>query len=155
MQVWNVLHAARWKYRTQKLPKICHLGTIAQLCRAICSQLRHLSTIGKNLLNSNISSTCPHNVANFGPLAAEIVLLVWGTLANFSRFHVLASLLQWRHSTEANQTLHDVWPSPALARYLYTFSGALAPGQPSCWALAHILVFVSEQQVCNKAQVNV
>jgi len=26
-----------------------HLGTIAQLCRAISSQLRHVSTIGKKL----------------------------------------------------------------------------------------------------------
>jgi len=26
----------------------------------------------KNLSNSNISSTCPHNMANFGRLAAEI-----------------------------------------------------------------------------------
>jgi len=36
-----------------------HLGTIAPLCRAISSQLRHISTIGKNLLSSNISFTCP------------------------------------------------------------------------------------------------
>jgi len=28
-----------------------HLRTIAQLCRAIPSQVRHVSTIGKNLLN--------------------------------------------------------------------------------------------------------
>ena len=28
-------------------PKSRHLGTIAQLCRAISSQLRHVSTIGK------------------------------------------------------------------------------------------------------------
>ena len=48
----------------------------------------------KNLLNSNISSTCPHNVVNVGPLAAEIGLPVWGTPANFSGFRVLASLLQ-------------------------------------------------------------
>jgi len=27
--------------------KTRHLGTIAQLCRAISSQLRHVSTIGK------------------------------------------------------------------------------------------------------------
>ena len=47
MQVWNVLHAARWKCRTQKSPKICHLGTIAQLCRAMSSQLRHVLTIEK------------------------------------------------------------------------------------------------------------
>jgi len=39
----------------KKSPKIHHLGTIAQLCRAISSQLRHVSTIGKNLLNSNTS----------------------------------------------------------------------------------------------------
>ena len=41
-----------------------HLGTIAQLCRAISSQLRHVSTIGKKLLSSNISSTCSHNMVN-------------------------------------------------------------------------------------------
>jgi len=70
MQVWNVLHAARWKYRTQKSPKIRHLGTIAQLCRAVYSQIRHVSTMRKNLLNSNISSTCPHSMVNFGPLTA-------------------------------------------------------------------------------------
>ena len=33
----------------------------------------------KNLLNINVSPTCPHNMVNFGPLAAEIVSLVWGT----------------------------------------------------------------------------
>jgi len=49
-----------------------HLGTIAQHCRAIFSQLRRISTIGKKLLSINISSTCPHNMVNFGPLAAEI-----------------------------------------------------------------------------------
>jgi len=41
----------------KKMPTICHLGNITQLCRAISSQLRHVSTIGKNLLNSNVS---PH-----------------------------------------------------------------------------------------------
>ena len=34
----------------------------------------------KNLLSSNISSKRSHNMANFGPLTAEIVSLVWGTL---------------------------------------------------------------------------
>jgi len=42
MHVSNVLHAARWKSRMQKSPKSCHLGTIAQLCRAISSQLRRV-----------------------------------------------------------------------------------------------------------------
>jgi len=47
----------------------------------------------KNLLNSNTSSTCPDNIVNFGPLAAEIGLPLWGTPANFNRFRVLAALL--------------------------------------------------------------
>jgi len=40
-----------------------------------------------------MSSTCPHNMANFGPLAAEIGLVVWGTLANFNGFRILAALV--------------------------------------------------------------
>jgi len=47
----------------------------------------------KNLLSSNISSTCPHNKVNFGPLAAEICWPVWGTPANFNGFCMLAALL--------------------------------------------------------------
>ena len=43
------------------------------------------------------------------PLAAEIAWRVWGTPTIFNGFRVLASLLQRRRSTEANQTLHDVW----------------------------------------------
>ena len=80
--------------RHKKSPKICHLSTITQLCRAISSQLRHVSTIGKNLLNSNISPTCPYNMVNFGPLAAEICWRVWGTPANFNGIRILAALLQ-------------------------------------------------------------
>ena len=74
-EIINVLHAARCKCRTQKVAKNRHLGTIAQLCRAISLQLRHVLTIGKKLLSTNISSTCPHNMVNFVPLAAEIVSL--------------------------------------------------------------------------------
>jgi len=91
-------------------PKIRHLGTVAQIFPAVSSQPRYVSTIGKKLLNSNISSTCPHNMANFGPLAAEIGSGVWGTPADcyLNGFRVLASLLHRRRSPEANQTLHDV-----------------------------------------------
>jgi len=59
MQVSNVLHTARWKYRTQKIAKNSPSGTIAQICPAMSSQLSHISTIRKKLLNSNIFSTCP------------------------------------------------------------------------------------------------
>jgi len=125
MQVWNVLHAARWKYRRQKnCQKICHLRTITQFCRAISSQLRHVFTIGKKLLNSNTSSTCPCNMVNVGPLTAEIGSLVWGTPANFYGFRFLASLLHHCLSTEVSQTLHDVWPSPGLVHFIYISRGS-------------------------------
>jgi len=45
------------------------------------------------LLSSDMSSTCPHNMVNFGLLTAEIHLVVWGTPANFNGFRVLAALL--------------------------------------------------------------
>ena len=63
MQVSNMLHADHWKYRRQKLRKYRHLHTIAQLCRALSSQLRHVSTIGENLLNSNL-----HMSSQYGKL---------------------------------------------------------------------------------------
>jgi len=82
-----------------------HLRTIAQLCRAISSQLRHASTIGKKLLSSNISPTCSYNMVNFGPLAGEIVSLVWGTPANFNGFGFLAALLRSTLVVGVSQTL--------------------------------------------------
>jgi len=123
MQVWNMLHAARWKYRTQNDAKNRHLRTIAQLHPAISSQLRHASTIGKNVKQQYLP-TCPYNMVNFGLPAAEIISLVWGTTANFNGFRVLASLLQPHRSPEANQTLHDVWLSTWLLHYIYTFGGS-------------------------------
>jgi len=105
MQVWNVLRAARWKYRTQKSRQNRYLGTIAQVCLAMSSQLRHVSTIRKNLLSSNISPTCPHNMVNFGRLAAQIVSLVWGTPGNFNAFRVLAALLHGILVVCVSQTL--------------------------------------------------
>jgi len=78
----------------------------------------------KKLLSSNIFPTRPHNMVNFSPLAPQIISLVWGTPANFNRFRILASLLQRRRSTEANQTLHYVWPSPGLVHYIYILGGS-------------------------------
>ena len=74
-------------------------------CQAISSELRHVSTIGKNLLNSNTSSTCPHNMVNFGLLTAEICWRVWGTPAIFNGFRVLAALLHGTLVVGVSQTL--------------------------------------------------
>jgi len=105
--------------------KIRHLGTIAQFCWAISSQLRHVSTIGKNLLNSN---NLLQMSSQYGALTAEIGWRVWGTPTDFSGFRVLASLLHRRRLTEVNQTctmfgrLLDWFTNVAI----YTFSGAIA-----------------------------
>jgi len=77
----------------KKSQKNRHLGIIAQICRVVSSQLRHVLTIDKKLLNSNISSACPDNMVNFSPLTAEICWRVWGIPANFNGVRVLASLL--------------------------------------------------------------
>ena len=79
---------------------------------------------------------------NFDPLTAEIGSGVWETPANFTGFRVLAVLLQRRRSPEANQTLHDVRPSPGLVHYIYTFGGyypvtEFCPAQKSLYV--HVL----------------
>ena len=107
MQVWNKC-AACGSLEVQdpkNRKKIRHLSTIAQLHRPISLQLRHVSIIVKNLLNGNISSTCPHNMMNFGPLVAEICWRVWGTRtpANFNG--VLGALLHSTLVVGVSQTL--------------------------------------------------
>jgi len=67
----------------------------------------------KNLLNSNISPTCPHNMVNFGPLVAEIVSLVWGTPANVNGFRVFAALLHDTVVVGVSQTLRR-WTEGAI-----------------------------------------
>jgi len=62
-----------------------------------------------------------------GPLAAEIVSLVWGTPANFNRFRVLAALLHGTLVVGISQTA-------AFNRGCHLYSA----GRPSGWALAHI-----------------
>ena len=111
----------------KKSPKNRHLRTIAH---CVFTQLRHVLTIGKKLLNS-ITSTCPDNMVNFGPLAAEIGSGAWGTRANFNGFRVLAALL---HGT----LVVGVSEIAALNRGRHLYSA----GRPSRWALAHILVYI-------------
>jgi len=105
MQVWKCDMWLAENAGPKKVAKNRHLGTIAQLCRAISSQPRHVSTIEKNLLSSNMSFRCLHNMVNIGPLTAEISPVVWGTPANFNGFHVLAALLHGSQVVSVSQTL--------------------------------------------------
>jgi len=77
----------------KKSPSGHHRTTLSGCIFATKARIHNQKKI---LLSSNISSTCPHNMVNFGPLAAEIGPVVWGIPANFNGFCVLAALL---HST--------------------------------------------------------
>ena len=81
----------------------------------------------KKTLSSNISPICLHNMVDFGPLAAEIVSLVWGTPGNFNGFRVLAELLNGTLVVGVRQTA-------AFNRGHHLYSAR----RPSRWTLAHI-----------------
>ena len=108
MHVWNVLHTARSKYRMQKSPFWHHRTTLSGSIFAAETCIE--STTGKNLLNTDTSSTCRHNMLNFGLLTAEICWRVWGTPANFNSFRVLAALLHGTLVVGVSQTLRH-WPT--------------------------------------------
>ena len=109
------------------------MGRSSPYCKDMYSSLRHVSTIGKNLLSSNISPTCPYNKVNFDPLVADIVSLVWGTPANFNGFRVLSALL---HGTLLVILLVSVSQTVALNRGRHLHLA----GRPSRWALAHVKI---------------
>jgi len=68
----------------------------------------------KNLLSSNICSTCPYNMVNFGPLTAEIGWRVWGTPSYFNRYRVLAALLHGSQVVSVSQTLRVEQRAPPM-----------------------------------------
>ena len=83
----------------------------------------------EKLLNNNVSPAFPYNMVNFGPLADEIVSLVWGNPANVNGFRVLAAILHGTLAVGVNQTV-------ALNRGRHLYSTE----RPSRWALATFLV---------------
>ena len=119
MHVWNVLlHAARCKYRKQKLAKNRHLGTIAQLY--LHNKLRHVSTVGKTLAKQQHQLHI--SMVNFGSLAAVIGPVAWDTPANFNGFRVLPALL---HSTPRDASIRRQPNFVVLNRGRYLYSAGL------------------------------
>jgi len=114
----------------KKSPKIRHLGTIAQLCRAISLQLRHVSTIGKKLLNSNISPTCRSQYGELRPTNGWDRFGCFGHRSKFQRVSRLG-IVTTRHSIIGRQPNFA-----ALRRGRHLYSAR----RPSRLALAHILV---------------
>jgi len=83
-----------------------HLRAIAQICRAISLQLRHVLTIGKEFFKQQYLF---HLSSEYGELrqtiAAEIGSGVWDTPANFNGFRILAALLHGTFAVGVSQTL--------------------------------------------------
>ena len=101
----------------------------------------------KNLLSSNISPRCPHNMANFGPLTAEICRQVWlGHPCKFQWISCLGFITAATLLTEGQ---------PNFARYLaVSWAGSLyihfrgllppdgiLPGANSLYVQSCILVY--------------
>jgi len=109
----------------KKSPKIRHLDTIAQICRALSSQLRHASTIGKKLLKQQY---LPHMSLQYGALPCSSGwdhFVNLGHPSEFQRVSRLAALLHGTLVVSVSQTLRR-WTEGAT--YIRTA------------ALAHILV---------------
>jgi len=140
MQVWNLLHAACWKQDAKSRQKSPKIAIWAPSHNFVGLYLRNEGTYrqsGKNLLSSNTSSTCPDNMVNFGPLAAEIDLVVWGTPANFNCF------ASWQRYCTASSSGRQLNFAALMNRGRHLCSA----GRPSRWTNiknpAHILVFRS------------
>jgi len=123
----NVMHAARWKYRThnspKKLPSEHHRITLSGYIFAIKARIDNR----KKMLNSNISVIM---FSQYGKLRPTNGSGVWGTPPNVTEFRVLAALL---HGTSSERQPNFA----ALNRGRHLYSA----GRPSRWALAHILVY--------------
>ena len=69
-----------------------------------------------------------HMFSQYSELRPTIGLDRLASLRHPSKFQRVSrlgfALLQRRRSPKANQTLHDAWPSPGLAHYIYTFRGS-------------------------------
>jgi len=112
-----------------KIAKIGHLGTIAQFCRAISSQLRHVLTIGKIVKQQYLLHMYPQ-YWELRRSSGWDLLASLGYPSKFQRVSCLGSVTA-RHSSSGRQ---PNFAALSRGRHLYS------AGRPSRWALAHILV---------------
>ena len=109
----------------QKIAKNRHLGTIAQICLAISSQLKHVSTIGKTVKEQYFLHMC----LQCGELRPTNGCDLLGSLGHPSKFQRVSRLGFVTAATsltglESHISVHDVSPSPALVDYIYIFGGS-------------------------------
>jgi len=110
----------------QKSPSGHHRTTLSGYIFATKARINNRK---KNLLSSDMSSTCPHNMVNIGLLMAEIHPVVLGTPAVFNGFR------SWQRYCRASSGGRQ----PNFAALNRGRHLCLA-GRPSRFALAHILV---------------
>jgi len=77
----------------KKSPKIAHLGTIAQLCRAISSQLRNVSTIGKKIIKQQYLLQTSSQYGELRPTSSWDMLASLGHPCKFQRVSRLGTLV--------------------------------------------------------------
>ena len=125
MQVWNVLHAARCKCRTQRSrQKIAIWAPSHNFVGHIFATRARIDN-WKNLLSNNISSTRPHNMVNLCPPTAEIGSVIWGTPALLHGTLVVGvsqTLRRWTEgATYIRQGGHHVGHWPTFLVYLFIY----------------------------------
>jgi len=130
-----MLHAARCKYRSQKVAKKSSSGQHRATLSGYIFVTKERIDNRKKMLSRNISSSCSHNMANFGPLAAEIDQTTGsisaGSLGHPCKFQRVSRLgsVTPRHSSSGRQ---PNFAALNRGRHLYS------AGRLSRWALAHI-----------------
>jgi len=90
----------------KKWPKIRHLGTIAQLCRAISSQLRQVSTIGKKPVKQQYLLHMSSQYGELRPISG------WNLLASLKhpcKFQQVSRLGALLHSTLVVGISQTLW----------------------------------------------
>jgi len=88
-----VLHAARWKYRTQNDAKNAICGPSHNFV-GLYLRNHGMYRQSEKLIKQQYLLHMPQQyMVNFGPLTAEICWRVWGTPPNFNNFRVFAALL--------------------------------------------------------------
>jgi len=130
-------------------PKNRHLGTIPQLCRAMSSQLRHLSTIGKKLVKQQYLL---HMSPQYGELRSTSGWDHFGSLGHRSYFQRLSRLgsVTTRHVVGGGSQTLRRWTEGAT----YVRQGDHHAGRWPTFLVNYVLCFLvkSMQHLSEKTQ---
>jgi len=124
MQVWNVLHAARWKYRTQKIAKNSVRGHHRTTLSGYIFTTKACIDNWKKLVKQPYLLRMFSQYGKLRPIRGWDRFTSLGHPSKFQRVSRVGFVTAPTCSTEVNQTLHDVWLSHGLVQYIYIFAGS-------------------------------